>query len=68
MKMIKEERAAITERVLAGMRRYRLHEDGQEAYKVAEERFTPHQLGALHRAMRQCADDLYDLDMRQGMY
>lgn len=49
----KQERLALTERVLRGLRRDKWADDGNAAYKEARNAFTPAQLGALHRAMRK---------------
>lgn len=59
-----EERRAITERVLRGLRHERYGKDGEAAYAEAVASFTPHQLGALHRRMREADSDLYEKEMR----
>lgn len=62
--MTKEERQAITKRVLRGLRHVRYCKDGEKAYMEAVAHFTPHQLGALHRQMSETDSDLYEKEMR----
>lgn len=62
--MTTSERRTITARVLRGIRKDRHSDDGDQAYAEASENFTPHQLGALHRAMRECVSEMDLLDMQ----
>lgn len=61
-----EERRAITERVLRGLRHERYDKDGEAAYMEAVNRFTSQQLGALHRRMRETDADLYEKEIRSS--
>lgn len=60
--MDKQERKNIIDRVIRGMKKERYSQDGERAYEIAESNFTPNQMGALHRAMRETERSLYELD------
>jgi hypothetical protein len=53
-------------RVIRGMSNERYHEDGKAAYTEALTLLSPHQMGAIHHAMKRCESELYDIDMRAG--
>lgn len=60
--MTKQERSVIKDRVLKGMAHEKYAEDGNRAYKLAERNFTAAQLRALHRAMKELYNELYERD------
>jgi hypothetical protein len=61
--LTKLERQRLTSIILRGLGHDRYSDQGSEAYKIAKVNFTPHQLGALHRAMSRYMRDLEDLDL-----
>lgn len=66
--MDKIDRDTLSEWVLAGIRHDRYRKRAGDAYDKAREHFTPHQLGALHRKMRECCDECEYNEMKSGCY
>jgi len=67
-KATKEQYEILRDRCLRGIRRAHFHADSKEAYAEAERVMSPHQLGALHRAMAEATSDCEYHDMRMGAY
>lgn len=61
--MVKPERDKLRLRVVRGIRHDRYSKDGDAAYKEAVENFTPRQLGALHRTIREVTEDMERIDL-----
>lgn len=66
--MTKIERDRVSEDVILWLSHSRHAEISEAAYAVAVKSFTPHQLGALHRKMRERAEDQYWEDAAYGLY
>jgi hypothetical protein len=67
-KATREQYNAIRDRVIRGCWHSRYYEDSQAAYAEAEELFSPSQMGALHRAMRQAHDECEVADLNRFIY
>lgn len=63
-----EQYNAIRDRVVRVAWHSRYYEDSRAAYAEAEELFSPHQMGALHRAIRQAYEESEAADLSRFVY